>query len=106
MRHDTAAPEALLPVGEIVKIDALVDEGRALEVTIRNYAKRVSEVTARIGTLAESLPGHDENALHDWSGYSDLWAVVDDLVTHLQAAIDGRASHANHSIATKETTHA
>jgi hypothetical protein len=73
MTHDPGAglSEALSTIEE------LIAEGRALEATIVDYAKRVHEITTAVAS-------HDGRVTR----YDDLWEVVDDLVSHLATAIE------------------
>lgn len=69
-------------------IDELVTEGRALEVEVADYAKRVQEVTTTVLGISHAFPGRNSDGLFAWSGYDELGAVVEDLRSLLQDAID------------------
>jgi hypothetical protein len=61
----------------LATIDRLVTEGRALEATVVDYARRVHEVTTAVRSHGGEL-----------SRYEELWELVDDLVIHLATAIE------------------
>jgi hypothetical protein len=90
MTHDPGAGLA----EALSSIEDLIAEGRALEVTIVDYAKRVHQITVAVEARAGRV-----------SRYDDLWDVVDDLTIHLGTAIDNSVS-GRADWATKEATHA
>jgi nitrogenase molybdenum-iron protein alpha/beta subunit len=92
MTHDPGAglSEALSTIEE------LIAEGRALEATIIDYAKRVHQIRVAV----ETPPGCRI------SRYDDLWEVVDDLVIHLATGIESDSVNGRAVWAPKEAAHA
>ncbi len=72
----------------LATIDELVTEGRALEVEVADYAKRVKEVTTTVLGIADAFPDRNSDPLFAWTGYDDLGRVVEDLRSLLEDAID------------------
>jgi hypothetical protein len=92
MTHDTGASLA----EALSTIDRLVTEGRALEVRIVDYAKRVHEITTAVASHDGRVTRYDD----------DLWEVVDDLVIHLATGIESDSVNGRAVWAPKEAAHA